>query len=926
VINFIIWVFFLLSTQEALNQENKIVIIIDQNGSNTLRCCASSQGCHCSNLSLALENIKNDTEIKLMSDISLEYVIKFGNISNVTITGQDHTVQCNHQGGLVGENIIDIVIQGVTWDKCRGINFFDCTNASLMDCIFQNSMISSSSPHGGVICLINSTINVPQGLIKFYNNIADMGGAIFVDSSSIIYVNENATLEFINNSALYGGALYFMDTYQYPYNLPIRKDLILYYYNLLMRSNHFGSNIAGISGSYAYFDLFMDECFPQKSIKDKGLFSSSPCKMIIFDASIKANVSDYKTSLAAFNIAYSASVSFWLKDLQFSAIVVDFFNNYLSALNVTVACERPYREIDYNFYYTIDSIHNDLTLISESYIPTCIADPFKHTVTLTFLIYLSLSFTYQHDYDMPIKWQGQVDSCSDITHYGDPPECLLATCQNLDEGVFPPGFQCQRGNLVIIPGYWYNNGLRDYVMSCPPEYCNFIQWNYNIISQPFPDRNLQCNKNWMGFSCGECNHSDHSIIYGSTDCVSSHKCSKFSTPLSLLLLFASSFLYWWLVILFIFILLHFKFNINAGHAFSLIFYYSVLEQITSVLNQVTQLRYRALAEDIYQFAIADRFTQHYSSVILPFLSSIGTLKPPFTRYMKLCMGKAEMIDHVALVYIHPLIVFSIVVTMFVSARRFVFVARYIGRYVNSKSISLLVLLSYSSVSYTSVQILRPLAHFKIKHRFASFVGFRPYWSPNIEYFESRHMCYVIIAVLCEILIGFGFPFLLLFQRYLTRHHNINLMSIRPIIDQLQACYRNEYYWFSAYYLICRQVIYGVDIIGDVIFAIFMQKQQYAFAKFIILLLVCSCIILIHIWFQPHRTRSVNILDSAILLALLLLLISSLDGYSFRISVTLWILPLVVFINYLAYTTKAQHFVIFSSVCGLIILPYTFIIS
>ena len=43
-----------------------------------------------------------------MSDISLGYITQFGNISNVTITGQDHTVQCNHQGGLVGEGIINM--------------------------------------------------------------------------------------------------------------------------------------------------------------------------------------------------------------------------------------------------------------------------------------------------------------------------------------------------------------------------------------------------------------------------------------------------------------------------------------------------------------------------------------------------------------------------------------------------------------------------------------------------------------------------------------------------------------------------------------------------------------------------------------------------------------------------------------------------
>ena len=200
-----------------------------------------------------------------------------------------------------------------------------------------------------------------------------------------------------------------------------------------------------------------------------------------------------------------------------------------------------------------------------------------------------------------------------------------------------------------------------------------------------------------------------------------------------------------------------------------------------------------------------------------------------------------------------------------------------------------------------------------------FSGLKPYWSPNIAYFESFHSCYVIIAILVEVFIGFDFPLLLLFQRYLTRHHNINFMSIRPVIDQLQACYRNECYWFSAYYLICRQVIYGVDIVCDFLFVIFMKNEQYTFAKFIVLLVVSILILVIHIWFQPYRIKSLNILDGVILLTLVLLLVASLDGLSFTVSVMFWILPLVLFINYLAYSTKAKHFVMVSSLCGLMVI-------
>jgi len=60
---------------------------------------------------------------------------------------------------------------------------------------------------GGAICLLNSTMNVLHGLVKFHQNIADMGGAIYATLPSTIRIYQNGILEFTNNSALYGGAL-----------------------------------------------------------------------------------------------------------------------------------------------------------------------------------------------------------------------------------------------------------------------------------------------------------------------------------------------------------------------------------------------------------------------------------------------------------------------------------------------------------------------------------------------------------------------------------------------------------------------------------------------------------------------------------------------------------------------------------------------
>ena len=108
------------------------------------------------------------------------------------------------------------------------------------------------------------------------------------------------------------------------------------------------------------------------------------------------------------------------------------------------------------------------------------------------------------------------------------------------------------------------------------------------------------------------------------------------------------------------------------------------------------------------------------------------MKPPF-RLLKLCFWKnAKMMDHMFITYIHPVIVMSLIVIIFLLARNSVTAARTIGRYVNSKSICILLMLSYSSVSYTSVQLFRPLA---VYPEYTKNPSWHFYLFPPVKYFD-----------------------------------------------------------------------------------------------------------------------------------------------------------------------------------------------
>ena len=375
-----------------------------------------------------------------------------------------------------------------------------------------------------------------------------------------------------------------------------------------------------------------------------------------------------------------------------------------------------------------------------------------------------------------------------------------------------------------------------------------------------------------------------------------------------------SFLYWCLVIAFVFVLLHFQFDVTAGYAYGVIFYYSVLEVIVKMLIK---------NHYIYQNSV------NISLQALPFLSNVGYLKPPFLKYLQLCMGGAETIDHMFINYIHPLIVKCLVVIIFTTARRYVIVARFIGRYVNSKSICLLFLLSYSSVCYTSMQLLKPLAVFEGLSN--NIWQWRTYFSPSVQYFRDCHILYGIIAIICELIVGIGLPILLLCQRYLIRYFDLKLISIKPVIDQLQGCYKEDYRWFAAYYLLCRQVIYAIDITSDFVsvtlnkFAYYHQfKLDYVNnAPIIVMLVICIFMLVIHLGLQPYKRKDLNILDGVILLILLfLMVIGAIDyqkegGCDDGVTMILFITPLLFLINYLALGSKIQHILIPGSCIGIL---------
>ena len=289
--------------------------------------------------------------------------------------------------------------------------------------------------------------------------------------------------------------------------------------------------------------------------------------------------------------------------------------------------------------------------------------------------------------------------------------------------------ECHDNYNEIKEGYWFGS-VKNTATTAPCfHYCMFSGRKETRQGYfKLPDTiDAQCNHHRVGRACGECS-SGYTLSYDSTDCISTNQCGPGWTMLVIVL----TCLYWVVIVTGVFGLMYFKSQISLGYLYGLIYYYSII---------------RILLDN----------NPHYSDAVFQFasvLSSFAQLTPQFLG--KLCFVKGlSGIDQLFIHYFHAvavtLLLLLIVVAAKLSTRITLFVSRCIIRV-----ICLLILLFYTSIASTSLQLLQPL-------RFTDVKEWYTYSSPSIQYFHGRHAAYGVVAALCELVIAIGLPLLLLLE-------------------------------------------------------------------------------------------------------------------------------------------------------------------
>ena len=686
------------------------------------------------------------------------------------------------------------------------------------------------------------------GIISFKNNTADNGGAIYVDQATTLTVSDKATVHFIANKArLKGGAIY-VDLL-----CSINKDTGHSINSITFTFKNGGSNViftnntAMIADNSLYFNVpahMYQHCVHSLNhyrINDSRSILYVPCQFnysqpfpcdldytLLNGTGAPIVSSPYKLRLYfPFNdgniISTTDSNVYFVRNnilgspVKFTGATFDYFGNPTVPIQVNIQLQCL-QNTECSAYALMSESHNYIlthTIDNSTHLNVNFEG--KRIDTAHINLTLTLASLLHSPHTIIATLVVELVPCINHPGYTYSEKSQTCTCYHLN-------IKCSDDGNEIKRGYWFGSIASKATISlCPNHYCEFT--NRKQISEGYfelPNTiNAQCNDHRVGRACGECT-SGYTLSYDSTDCIIVDQCGTGWTVLVITL----TCLYWIAVVAGVFSLMYFRSKISLGYLYGLIYYYSMVDILLNNNPYVS--------DGAFQFA--------------SILSSFAQLTPQFLG--KLCFVRGiSGIDQLFIHYFHAvgisLLLLLIVVAVRYSARMSLLVSRCIIRV-----ICLLILLSYTSIVSTSLQLLQPL-------RFTDVKEWYTYSSPNIHYFHGRHIVYGVVAVIFELVVGIGLPLLLLFEPVLSK--KINFIKIKPILDQFQGCYKDKYRWFAAYYLICRQVIFLI---------VYNFNSNYSNMLFY-LQTACVVIVMIHIWVQPYHNEFLNIFDGVMLLCIVL---------------------------------------------------------
>ena len=705
--------------------------------------------------------------------------------------------------------------------------------------IFTTLFISATnfvSNTGTTLHLISSNVTINSD-VRFNRNSANNGGAMYLEQGTQINFDNkytNISTYFLNNlAAQYGGAIYI------DLGSSCSKHGVLFFSNSPnMRLLHvnFTNNSAGVIGNSMYFNVHQ-HCQIVPDSKSNNSILYLPYQFKYDESKSTAIVSSPHSLMLYFNNAQVLANTYYIQGqvlghpILFGGHVFDYFNNSAAPTQFDVQCYDNCTDIELvDNRVLVDNVSTlSLTLTGEK----VVTDRRNVSLRLT-----SILETFNEKISVSVVVE--LIPCTPGYYYNK--SCNCCVCYHHQDIV-----ECFSDYNEIKKGYWFGVVEHNTTVSlCPKRYCNFgnsrkeTRQGYCMIPEKL---DYQCRPHRTGVACGECS-SGHTLPYDSPDCINRHHCLPVMTVLVVVL----TVLYWIAIVVAVFALMFHKYQVSLGYLYGIIYYYSIVDVVLDNNPYI--------GSEVFQ--------------LVAVLSSFAKLTPQL--FGELCFVKGlTRIDQQFIHYSHAVAISLFLVIIIYVARYYPRIAYYVSHCI-IRVMCLLLLLAYTSLASTSLQLLKPLT-------FAGVDEVYVYLSPSHKYFRDRHAFYGIVAALCGLIVVIGMPLLLLLQPFINSR--VNFIKIMPLLDQYQSCYKDKYRYFASYYLICRLVMILIVFIGDSNYYNMLYYLQTA----------CVLIAMIHIWIQPYKDNFLNALDGVILLTLVLVV--NVNTFAFLSSATPEIISILV---------------------------------
>ena len=688
--------------------------------------------------------------------------------------------------------------------------------ASIISSNFTNNVESALHISGCIVELGHH--------IMFMNNSGERGAAIYLTQGSQVIIKENSSLEFVRNTASQGGAIFIELSFGCPPNGSVLTE------TLNTSTVLFANNSAENAGNSIYFNNPEACAVMNDSLLFRFTYLQPPelAGLPISTSPTKINVCS--TTCNDTNSSCQVPNKIMLgQPIDINATVCDYYKHVAGVVQFYVEC------VNCNDKYRLFSnrilVHNGLFDVTFLAVDADIDIVDDQNVTLNLSSVLSSKYR-----QLTATVSLELSSCQ--SGYVFDTNIQQCKCYELSKHVI----QCQRDYAEIKYGYWFGIVVfpRRAVSLCPIYYCKYnthAKTSNGYYKLP-EELDGQCSSHRTAVACGECKPG-YTLAYDSPDCISTDKCSAGMT----VLVVALTILYWIIVVVLVFGLMQCK--VSLGYTYGLIYYYSIIDIL--------------LGSNLF---ISDGVFQ-----LVTIVSSFAKLTPQYLGRLCFVQGLSG-IDQQFIHYFHAVSIFLLIVVASRAARYFNKITSIVSHCI-LRVICLLILLSYTSLASTSLQLLRPLY-------FDDVNGAYVYSSPSIKYFTGRHIAYGIIALLSELFIVIGLPLLLLLQPLLQSR--VNLVKIKPLLDKFQESYKDQYRWFAAYYLICRQVIIAIVYVSS-----FNNSLYYVQTVSII-------IVSIHVWIKPYNSNTLNTLDGIVLLTMVLVV--NLNSFTFSRSLTVTVVVIL----------------------------------